>query len=46
MAESIRISDQLYETLQRASVMLDRSLAQQMDIGLAWARPSRQASTP
>src|SRR5450759_3170155 len=35
MAQSIRISDELYDTAQRASVLLARSLAQQME---HWAR--------
>lgn len=35
MAQSIRVSDQLYEAAQQASALLDRSLAQQMEY---WAR--------
>ena len=31
MAQSIRISDELYDAAQKASVLLDRSLAQQME---------------
>ena len=35
MAQSIRISDELYGTAQKAGALLDRSLAQQMEY---WAR--------
>ena len=35
MAQSIRISNELYDAAQKASVLLDRSLAQQMEY---WAR--------